>query len=529
MGKKITKIEPIAVKSNCLAHDSKKVCAYCRVSTASGEQKNSYEAQIRYYTKLISEKDNWIMAGIYADQARSGTKVEHREQFQQMIQDCQNGKIDLILTKSVTRFARNTVDSISTIRMLKSIGVEVYFEKEKISTFSEKSEQMLTILSSIAQCESENISANNKWAVRKRFLDGTYKISCPAYGYKYNEFGELAIVPEEANIVRRIFDEYLGGKGSYIIAKELQEEKVPVIRMAHKWHDTVIKEILQNPIYEGDILYQKTYRTDCVPFNQKMNKGQLPMYLVKDNHEPIISREEGAAVRALYEYRRQKQCNKNKMVYQNRYVFSGKIKCGQCGKTFRRQKIYIGKPYEKIQWCCSQHISDITKCSQKAISEERIHKAFVNLWNRLAPNAEKILMPLLSVLKAVPDDNHIETELIIIENKIQELKRQSQMLRKVLSDGGIGSAIFIEKRNKIDCQIEVAYRRQKVLREEVAFKNEIAQTEYLLSVFRVRAKWIEIFDEELFQLTVENIVVYDQKICFRLKNGLVLEELEKEI
>lgn len=336
-------------------------------------------------------------------------------------------------------------------------------------------------------------------------------------------------MPEEANIVRRIFDEYLGGKGSYIIAKELQKEKVPVIRTANKWHDSVVKEILQNPIYEGDILYQKTYKTECVPFTKKMNRGQLPMYLVKDNHEPIISREEAKAVRALYEYRRQKQCNKNKLVYQNRYIFSQRIQCGECGKTFKRQKIYIGKPYEKIQWCCSQHIHDITKCSQKAIREDYIRKAFVNLWNRLAPNAEKILVPLLSVLKAVPDENHIEIEMINIENKIQELKRQSQMLRKVLSDGGIGSAIFIEKRNEIDCQIEEAYRRQKALREQDIFKNEIAKTEYLLAVFRVRPKLIETFEEELFQLIVENIVVYGQKICFRLKNGLMLKELDKEI
>ena len=210
MEKKITKIEPVRKQEQQNAPMMKRVCAYCRVSTASGEQKHSLEAQMRYYTKLIQEKEHWIWAGIYADEAQSGTKMTHREQFLQMIQDCKKGKIDLILTKSITRFARNTVDSISTIRMLKDMGVEVYFEKEKISTFSEKSEQLLTILSSIAQSEAENISANSKWAVQRRFQNGTYKISTPAYGYEKDENGELVIKPEEAKVVRRIFEAYLG-------------------------------------------------------------------------------------------------------------------------------------------------------------------------------------------------------------------------------------------------------------------------------------------------------------------------------
>lgn len=183
-----------------------------------------------------------------------------------MIHDCKKGKIDLILTKSITRFARNTVDSISTIRMLKDMGVEVYFEKEKISTFSEKSEQLLTILSSIAQSEAEHISANSKWAVQRRFQNGSYKISTPAYGYEKDENGELVIKPEEAKVVRRIFEAYLGGKGCYTIAKELQAEGVPTIRNKGKWHEVVVQEILLNPVYEGNLIYQKTYSTSCLPF-----------------------------------------------------------------------------------------------------------------------------------------------------------------------------------------------------------------------------------------------------------------------
>ena len=184
MGKKITRIESVKHSHPLREATPRRVCAYCRVSTGHMEQKNSFDAQVQHYTRLIGEKPNWILAGIYADEARSGTKVKSREGFQQMLFDCRQGKIDLILTKSVTRFARNTVDSIQTIRMLKELGVEVYFEKERIGTLSEKSEQLLTILSSIAQGEAESISTNNRWSIIRRFQNGTYTISCPAYGYQ---------------------------------------------------------------------------------------------------------------------------------------------------------------------------------------------------------------------------------------------------------------------------------------------------------------------------------------------------------
>lgn len=524
MGKKITKIEAVSKSRPMDTIPVKRVCAYCRVSTGTAEQKNSFEAQVQYYTRLIDEKDGWVCTGIYADEARSGTKVAHRDEFQHMMQDCRLGKIDLILTKSVTRFARNTVDSIRAIRQLKELGVSVYFEKERVDTLSEKSEQLLTILSSIAQGESESISTNSRWAVVRRFQNGTFIIGSPAYGYENDENGELVIKTEEAAVVRRIFDEYLGGKGSYAIAKELQQERLPTIRNAKGWQDSVVKGILQNPVYEGDLLLQKTYTTEGVPFTKKRNYGQLPQYLIRDDHQAIITREEAAAVRQLYEYRRQRQCVDDREVYQNRYVFSSRIRCGECGSTFRRQKICIGKPYEKIQWCCHQHIEDISKCGQKAVREDLVKQAFTLLWNRLACN-EEILIPLLAVLKAVPDDPAQEQETEELEERIQELKKQSHMLQKVLTDGDIGSAVFIERRNQIDTELEAAYRRRQQLNGQRVFEQEIAQTEYLLTVFRNRPGIIEEFDEERFLMIIEHATVYPGKrLVFCLKNGLELEE-----
>lgn len=525
MGKKITKIEPVSQKHAPETISLQRVCAYCRVSTGSAEQKNSFESQVQYYTRLIDEKDGWVCVGIYADEARSGTETDRRDEFQQMMWDCGMGKIDLILTKSVTRFARNTVDSIRAIRQLKELGVGVYFEKERVNTLSEKSEQLLTILSSIAQGESESISTNNKWAIVRRFQNGTYTISSPAYGYVNDENGELVIQPEEAAVIRRIFEEYLGGKGSYVIARELQQEGIPTIRNSKGWQDSVVKGILQNPVYEGDLLQQKTYTTEGVPFMKKHNRGELPQYLITDNHASIISREEAEAVRQLYEYRRQKQCVDDLTVYQSRYAFSSRIICGECGSTFRRQKIYIGKPYEKIQWSCHRHIEDISKCRQKAVREDCIKQAFITLWNRLAGNYEEILLPLLAVLKAAPGDPGQEREIEELEEKIQELKKQSHMLRKVLTGGDIGSAVFIERRNQIDSELDTAYHRQQLLKEQKVFEQEIAQTEYLLAVFKSRPVFIEEFDEELFLMAITQVTVYPaQRLGFRLKNGLELEE-----
>lgn len=271
--KRITKIEPVSSIMLPEQATVKRVCAYCRVSTGSAEQKNSFEAQVNYYNRLISEKEGWAFAGVYADEARTGMKMAHREDFQQMMQDCRMGKIDLILTKSATRFARNTVDSIKAIRELKALGIGVYFEKERINTLSEKSEQMITILSSIAQGESESISTNSKWSAVRRFKNGTFIISSPPYGYENNEDGELIINQEERQTVRRIFDEYLGGKGSYAITRELEQDGIPTIRGAKEWQESVVKGILKNCAYEGDLLLQKTYTTEVVPFMRKTNRG----------------------------------------------------------------------------------------------------------------------------------------------------------------------------------------------------------------------------------------------------------------
>lgn len=473
MVKKVRKIEPIHQKVMLELQPKKRVCAYARVSTDSIEQEDSFYYQVEYYKNYIGNRDDWEYAGIYADEGRSGTQVKKRDDFLRMMKDCEDGKIDMIITKSVTRFARNTVDSIKAIRKLKLLGIGVYFEKENINTLSEKSEQMPTILSSIAQTESENISTNTKWGIRRQFENGTYKINTPAYGYMNDENGQLIIKEDEYKVVRRIFTEYLNGKGSYIIAKGLNKDNIPTSRTAKEWKNSVINEMLQNPVYEGDLLLQKTYSSENFPFRQKINKGEEPKYFIKDNHEPIITRAEGKLIREILEYRRKQMGIDNNGNSLNIYDFSSKIICSECGSIFHRQKINTGKPSERIQWSCSQHIKDRDKCSLKAVRDEIIKEAFVIMWNKLVTNYTDILYPLLESLKKLRTSEEQEKEITELNNKTMELTEQGQILNRVVSKGYIDPAIFIERQNALTIEIEETKKRRNQLLVNNGFKKEI--------------------------------------------------------
>ncbi len=524
MAKRVIKIDSVKQQITRQLQPKKRVCSYCRISTDSREQQNSFSAQLKYYKTLIEDQEDWQFVGIYADEARSGTKLQKRDDFLRMMKDCEDDKIDMVITKSVTRFARNTVDSIQAIRRLKELGIAVFFEKEHINSLSEKSEQMLTILSSLAQGESESISTNNKWAAVKRFQDGTFILSTPAYGYTKDENGELIIQEEEAEVVRRIFQKYLNGKGTYVIAKDLSEEGISTIRSAEKWQDGVIKEILQNPIYTGNLLQQKTLTTDVVPFKRKPNKGQLPQYLIEDNHEPIITKEQAEAVMEIFDYRKQ-QMVMDEGKYQNRYAFSSKILCGECGSTFRRQKIYIGKPYEKTQWCCHRHIEDSTKCSRKAVREDDIQRAFTVMWNKLISNYAEMLIPLLDALKKLRIDEQQEQEIGECSNRIMELTEQGHILSRLVSKGYIDPAVFIERQNALTLELTAAKKKRSQLMDNNGFDREIAGTELLLELIRNNPDVMEAYREDLFLQTTDKVIIQKNgQITFRLINRLELSE-----
>jgi len=267
----------------------RKVAGYARVSTDLEEQQSSYEAQVDYYTSYIKSRDDWEFVSVYTDEGISATSTRHREGFQQMVADALAGKIDLIVTKSVSRFARNTVDSLSTIRELKEHGTEVYFEKENIWTFDSKGELLLTIMSSLAQEESRSISENVRWGQRKKFSDGRYSLNYKNFlGYDKGPDGTLVINKEQAKIVRRIFGEFLTGHTPFQIAKRLTADGIPTPAGKKKWSYTTVRSVLSNETYMGDKLLQKTYSIDFLSKNRLKNQGQVPQYYVEQDHPAII-------------------------------------------------------------------------------------------------------------------------------------------------------------------------------------------------------------------------------------------------
>ena len=363
MAKKITVIPSVSESLHTQMKPRIRVCGYARVSTASMAQADSYAAQVGYYTEKIQSNPLWEFAGVYADEGITGTKAKGRYDFNEMIAACEDGDIDLILTKSITRFARNTVDCIQTIRKLKAIGVGITFEKENINTLEEKSELLLTIMASVAQGESEDFSGNNRWAVISRFEKGTFIVGTPAYGYRKDEDGNLMIEEKEAEVVRLIFESYLNGTGTYLISKMLNEQNIPTIRESEQWQDSVIKEILKNPVYEGDALRQRTYTEKQFPFVRRGNTADAN---VSDKGCPsgdCHPRRSGGGKKHHGVPEQDPSYGGEKC--QNRYLFSSRIICGECGSHFRRQKIYIGKPYEKIIWTCHRHVEDKESCQMK--------------------------------------------------------------------------------------------------------------------------------------------------------------------
>ena len=508
----VTKIiEAINTKSNIT-----RACAYCRVSTDMSHQINSYEVQKEYYKNFITEKPNHKFVGIYADYGKSGTKEEGRTEFERMLEDCKNGMIDIIYTKSISRFARNAIDCLSIVRNLKELKVDVYFEKEKIHTLSEKSEVLLSIYSSVAQAESESISTNQKWSVQKRFLDGTYIMSNPAYGYCNNKKGRLKLSQKEAKIVRFIYDEYLNGKGIHIIARELSESKIKSPKGNKIWNSATVYGILKNPIYTGDILHQKTYSMNIVPFERKINKGEVPQILIENDHKAIVSKEEYETVQIMLSCKHKNE--KNEVT-----EFRGKIICSKCGDVFYRQV----KPKQDITWTCKNRIISKDYCDMDIVKEELIKELFMKMWNKLSNNYEKILIPMVESLYAIKEHTGENQVIKDYENKINELIKQSNTLNQLIQKRCIDSAFYIQQKNMTEQKI-IELNIEKVRYIEKSQMNyEIRETEKLIDLIKNSPKAMNTYNKDLFKKVVDKILISKGEITFILKNKLECREYRK--
>lgn len=376
----------------------KRVAAYCRVSTDQAEQLSSYEAQVNYYTTYITNHPEYEMAGIYADEGISGTNTKKREQFNKMIEDCKVGKIDMIITKSISRFARNTLDTLNYVRMLKELEVGIIFEKENISTLDSKSEVLLTILSSLAQEESLSISVNSKWGIRRRFEQGKVIVNHTKFmGYDKDENGNLVINEKQAKVVRRIYTDYLNGKGTNRIAHELEKDGIPNWNGKAKWYESSIKKMLNNEKYKGEALLQKTYTVDFLSKKRVENKGEVAQYYVEESHPPIIDKDTWEAVQLERERRKTftEIYKIQKMDYiTNTNPFVGRIICGCCCGVYGR-KVWNSNDerLKRIVWQCNNKY--VTKgrkgCNNKHINDDILYMAFVSAFNAVLENREHFM------------------------------------------------------------------------------------------------------------------------------------------
>ena len=368
----------------------KRVAAYCRVSTNLEEQESSYEAQCTHYTHYINDHPGWTLAKIYADEGISGTNISKRSEFLQMISDCEDGKIDMVITKSISRFARNTLDCLKYIRKLKALDIPIYFEKEAINTLDAKGEVLITIMASIAQQESQSISQNVRMGIQYRFAQGKVMVNHNQFlGYTKNDAGDLVIVPEEAVIIRRIYREFLQGLSPLHIAKGLEQDHIKTGPGKNKWYESTVRSILRNEKYMGDLILQKYYTVDFMTKKIAKNTGQLPQYYVENAHEPIIPKSVFLQVQGEFQRRTDNIKASGQLIhYGSKMALGGRLICCECGSCYRR---YAKKDPSRTDWRCQKRRRSAEGCSGRNIKETEAKQAVLRALNLLPAERENLI------------------------------------------------------------------------------------------------------------------------------------------
>ncbi len=390
-----------------------RVAAYCRVSTDEEEQLTSYEAQKAYYTDKIMTTPEWTLADIFADEGITGTCDRKRPEFLRMIRQCNQGKIDIVLTKSISRFARNTVDCLKYIRLLKAQGIAVIFEKENINTLESDSEIVITMMGAFAQGESESISANVKWGQRQAMREGKVVFQyARMYGYERGEDGKPKIIPEQAAVVRRIFDAYLAGSSVRAIKEMLESEHILTSLGAEIWSVGALQGMLRNEKYCGDALLQKTFTQDCLSKKVIKNTGQLPKYLVQNHHEGIVSRNTFDRVQAEISRRAGTRAPSTKTSvsglakYSSKYALTGMLVCGECGTAYRRC-VWSKNGNKRVVWRCISRLDYGTKYCKNSptLEEEQIHRAVLATLNSAMSDRSKLIALVTNSVQSICMDN----------------------------------------------------------------------------------------------------------------------------
>lgn len=511
-----------------------KVAAYCRVSTDQEEQESSYEAQISYYTEKINGNSEWQMAGIFADEGITGTQAKKRPEFLKMIRKCRERKIDIILTKSLSRFARNTVDSLKYIRDLKALGIAVIFEKENINTLETDTEMMLTIMSCFAQAESESISKNVSWGIRQSFKNGNVPIQYKKLlGYRRGADGLPEIIPEEAEIVKEIYRLYLDGMSLNMIVDRLNGRGLTTKGNGSPYRKEVVQRILTNEKYTGEALLQKTYVTDCITKKTRKNNGELPMYLVKNHHEPIISHADFNRVQAEMARRSAKRSIAEKLTkteqgkYSAKYALSELLICGECGSHYRRVT-WTAKGFKEIKWRCINRIQyGKKKChSSPTVDEQALHKAIVSAINEFCEVKDDVAKALRESITEVLDPK-LNGSVQAAQQRIDELAHNI--------DGLIKLATVPETAATAMADIEKFSEEMKTLREfiktektkQMTAQRDSAELDAILERLENEDFTMTEYDDVVTRQLIEKVTVESKDaITVTFKGGF---EVRKEL
>ena len=519
-------------------HDGKKrVAAYCRVSTDSEEQLNSYEAQKSYYTQKIEDSPDWEMAGIYADEGITGTSLKKRTEFKKMITACKRGHIDLIITKSLSRFARNTVDCLETVRLLKANGIGVYFEKENINTLTESSEFLITLFSGFAQAESESLSKNVAWGKAKSAEAGKVTFQYKKMlGYRKGADGQPEIVPEEAEVIKRIYHRYLDGCTLGQIKRELDEDNVPTAQGVEFWSPAIIHNILTNEKYIGDALLQKTYVTDCISKKVKKNQGERAMYYVENNHPAIISREMFDQVRNEMTRRSSKRkvlqkSGKTELgKYSGKYALTELLVCGECGSPYKRVT-WARNGKKRIVWRCVSRLEFGTQYCHNSptLDESKLHSAILASMNEFAAIRQEVCPDVLAMAEEA------KQALLQAGAKLLELKKhmetvsreQSDLLDRLLENMGDAELnakmkALTDEKESLKAQILDTQQMEVSLEEQAARHQQMWD-----SIMECSAGYTE-FDDEFVRQIIQKITVEDEetiRIHFRDSEMVMEQEL----
>lgn len=492
-----------------------KVAGYARVSTDNEEQFTSYQAQLDYYTNFIQAHDGWEFAGMYADEGITGTNTKKRDGFNTMIADALAGKIDIIVTKSISRFARNTVDSLTTIRKLKEKGIEVWFEKENIHTLDAKGELLITIMSSLAQEESRSISENTTWGKRKQMADGKVSLGYSRFlGYDRGPDGKMVINEEQAKVVRKIYRLFLTGYSAHGIKKRLEADGDLTPTGKKKWPFTSIKRILVNEKYRGDALLQKEYTVDFLTKEKRKNTGELPMYYVEGDHEPIIDP-------TIFDIVQEEVKRRNSMSrYNGLFIFSSRIHCMDCGAYFGRRIWHSNDKGRKVVWQCTNIYHGTRNCHMVAIPEESIKILFVKAIDKLMGVKDSVIEDARILQSQLEDTSSLEEHAEALNDEMKITLRAFEEAIRESGREGKGNEREVHLLKSYDAK-ETEYK--SLLSQVQANKAHALETGLFIDTLK-KLKPDGRFSETMWGLLLSEVEVYSRDdIRYVFKDGSIVK------